>query len=138
MPAALEIRLRTNGNGDIQDLTPSIEECLAKSKVQNGLVTVFVVGSTAAISTMEFEPGLLQDIPRVLERLVPSNDTYQHELTWHDDNGHSHVQAALLGPSLTVPVVNGRMTLGTWQQVVLIELDTRSRERQIVVQIMGE
>jgi len=87
---------------------------------------------------MEFEPGLIEDIPRVLERLVPSNDTYQHELTWNDDNGHSHVQATLLGPSLTVPLVSGQMTLGTWQQIVLIELDTRPRERQIVVQLMGD
>lgn len=138
MPTALEIRLRTGGSGDIQDLTPSIEECLCSAKIANGLATIFVVGSTAAITTMEFEPGLQEDIPRVLERLVPSNDTYRHELTWHDDNGHSHVQAAFLGPSLTVPVVNGKMTLGTWQQVVLIEMDTRPRERQIVVHLMGD
>lgn len=135
---ALEIHLRTSGNGDIQNLTPSIDECIGKAKFQNGLCTVFAIGSTAAVTTMEFEPGLQEDIPRVLERLVPSNDVYQHELTWHDDNGHSHVQAAILGPSLTVPVVNGQMTLGTWQQIVLIELDTRSRERQIVVHLMGE
>jgi secondary thiamine-phosphate synthase enzyme len=134
----LEIRLTTAGNGDIQNLTPSIEACIQRLGFQNGLLTVIVVGSTAAITTMEYEPGLKEDIPRVLERLVPRNDVYQHELTWNDNNGHSHVCAALLGPSLSVPVVEGKMTLGTWQQVVLIELDTRSRDRQIVVQAMGE
>ena len=87
---------------------------------------------------MEFEPGLIDDIPRVLEKIAPSDDVYRHEMTWNDDNGHSHVKAALLGPSITIPVVECRLTLGTWQQVVLIELDTRPRDRQIVVQAMGE
>ena len=108
------------------------------ARVAPSTATVLVVGSTAAITTLEFEPGLLKDIPRVLERIAPADDVYQHELTWHDDNGHSHVKAALLGPSITVPVADGRMTLGTWQQIVLIELDTRPRDRLVVVQAMGE
>jgi len=138
MVETMEIRLRTDGEGDVQNLTPDIERCLAETGGRDGLATVFVVGSTAAITTMEFEPGLRQDVPRALARLVPADDVYKHELTWHDDNGHSHVKATLLGPSLTVPVAKGRMTLGTWQQIVLIELDTRSRERQVVVQFVGE
>jgi secondary thiamine-phosphate synthase enzyme len=115
-----------------------MRDCIAKSGMRNGLSTAFVVGSTAAITTMEYEPGLLEDLPRVLERIIPSDDVYRHELTWHDDNGHSHVKAALLGPSVTVPVADGVMTLGTWQQIVLIELDTRPRDRQVVVQVLGE
>ena len=138
MVETMEIRFRTAGEGDIQNLTPSVEECLERAGLRDGLATVLVVGSTAAITTLEFEPGLLKDIPRVLERIAPADDVYQHELTWHDDNGHSHVKAALLGPSITVPVADGRMTLGTWQQIVLIELDTRPRDRQVVVQAMGE
>lgn len=133
-----ELRLRTAGHGDIQDLTQAVAERVAASGVRAGIVTVFVVGSTAAITTIEYEPGLCEDLPRVLDRIAPSTDDYRHELTWNDDNGHSHVQAALLGPSLTVPVVNGRMVLGTWQQVVLVELDTRRRERRIIVQVVGE
>jgi secondary thiamine-phosphate synthase enzyme len=138
MVRTLEIRLHTDGEGDVQNLTPDVERCLEHSGVREGLATVFVIGSTAAISTMEYEPGLREDVPRALERIAPSNDVYRHELTWQDDNGHSHVKATLLGPSLTVPVAGGRLTLGTWQQIVLIELDTRSRDRQVVVQFVGE
>lgn len=138
MVKSFEIRVRTSGHGNIVDLTPEVADCVEKSRMATGLATVFVVGSTAAITTIEFEPGLCRDLPRVLERLVPSTDDYRHELTWHDDNGHSHVQAALLGPSLTVPIINGRLALGTWQQTVLVELDTRPRERQVIVQIIGE
>jgi len=138
MVEAWEFRIKTGGQGDMQDVTPWIAKRLAESPISAGLATVSVVGSTAAITTIECEPGLCEDFPRVLERLVPSDDIYRHELTWKDDNGHSHIQAALIGPCLTVPVVNGRLCLGTWQQIVLIELDTRSRERHVAVVLMGE
>lgn len=138
MVQTMEVRLRTDGEGDIVNLSPDVEGCLERTGLRNGLLTVFVVGSTAAITTMEFEPGLMEDVPRVLDRIVPSDDVYKHELTWQDDNGHSHVKASLLGPSVTIPVSNGRLATGTWQQIVLIEFDTRRRDRLIVVQILGE
>ncbi|GIV07337.1 MAG: hypothetical protein KatS3mg017_0539 [Fimbriimonadales bacterium] len=104
----------------------------------NGIATVFVVGSTAALTTIEFEPGLVQDMHTALERIAPRNAPYAHEARWHDDNGHSHIRASLLGASLTVPIVGGRMTLGAWQQIVLIDFDTRPRTRTVHVQVMGE
>jgi secondary thiamine-phosphate synthase enzyme len=116
-----------------------VRAALARGAIRRGTVTVFVVGSTAAVSTTEFEPGLVErDLRAGLERLAPEDDYYLHEETWHDDNGHSHVRATFLGPSLTVPLVDGELTLGTWQQIVLLDCDTRSRERRIVVQVLGE
>jgi secondary thiamine-phosphate synthase enzyme len=133
------IRLRTRGNTDVADITEDVAGVVAEAGVQAGLVTAFVVGSTAGITTTEAEPGLMtHDLAAFYERLAPAGDYYRHEETWHDDNGHSHVRASSLGPSLTVPVVDGRMTLGTWQQIVLLDFDTRGREREVVVQVMGE
>ncbi|WP_456474387.1 secondary thiamine-phosphate synthase enzyme YjbQ [Candidatus Pyrohabitans sp.] len=120
------------------DITPQVQEVVAKSGMQRGIAVVFNVGSTGAVTTMEYEPGLKKDIPRALERIAPRGESYEHHLTWGDDNGSAHVRAALLGPSLAVPFENSRLTLGTWQQIVAINLDTRPRRRRIVVQLLGE
>jgi secondary thiamine-phosphate synthase enzyme len=129
----------TRGHTEVIDITPQVERALAASGVRAGIATVFVVGSTAGITTTEAEPGLLtHDLKAFFERVAPQNEHYLHEATWHDDNGHSHVRAALLGPGLTVPVVEGRLTLGTWQQIVLLDFDTRGRQREVVVQLVGE
>lgn len=132
------IKLRTKGEVDMIDITTEVESLVTGSRIRNGIATVFVQGSTAAVTTIEYEPGLLSDFPSLLERIAPRNAVYEHEERWHDGNGHSHVRASLLGPSLTVPINDGRLTLGTWQQLVLVELDTRSRTRELVVQILGE
>lgn len=132
------IKLRTKGEVDMIDITTEVESLVTGSRIRNGIATVFVQGSTAAVTTIEYEPGLLSDFPSLLERIAPRNAVYEHEERWHDGNGHSHVRASLLGPSLTVPINEGRLTLGTWQQLVLVELDTRSRTRELVVQILGE
>jgi secondary thiamine-phosphate synthase enzyme len=133
-----EYRIKTKGEGDVRDVTPLVEESVAKAEVREGLVNVFVTGSTAAVSTMEYEPGLIEDLSAALERIAPRGAEYKHHLRWGDDNGHSHVRATIVGPGLTIPVAEGRPLLGTWQQVVLIELDTRPRERSLVVTVMGE
>lgn len=122
----------------MHDITGGVEQAILESGVVNGVVVVFVVGSTAAITTIEYEPGLVQDMHTAMERIAPRDAPYAHEARWHDDNGHSHIRASLLGPSLTVPIVNGRMTLGPWQQIVLIDFDTRPRTRTVHVQVMGE
>lgn len=132
------IELSTKGHTDIKDITPALKEKVQSSGIASGTVTLFVPGSTGGLTTIEYEPGLLKDIPEALEIIAPENADYEHHKTWHDDNGSSHVRAALIGPSLTVPFVEGELTLGTWQQVVFIDFDTRSRNRRIVVQIMGE
>lgn len=132
-----QLSIQTEGEGDIQDVTRTVVETVAKSKLRNGIVTVFVPGSTGAITTIEFESGLLRDLPNILERVAPKNLAYEHDRRWHDGNGHSHVRASIIGPSITVPFVNGRLTLGTWQQIVFIELDVRSRNRNIIIQIIG-
>jgi secondary thiamine-phosphate synthase enzyme len=123
---------------DIKDITQEVQEHVRRSGIKNGIVTVFVPGSTGVVTTMEYEPGLLRDIPRALERIAPSDIDYDHHKTWHDDNGKSHVRASIIGPSLVVPVVNGRAIHGTWQQIVFMNLDTRSKRRELVLQIMGE
>jgi secondary thiamine-phosphate synthase enzyme len=128
----------TRGQGDAHDLTDRVTDAVRQSQVGAGLVTVFVVGSTAAVTTIEFEPGAIADFNAVLEDLAPRDGDYAHHARWGDDNGSSHVRAALLGPSLTIPVVDGQLTLGTWQQIMLIELDTRGRKREVVVQVVGE
>ncbi|MDD5327997.1 MAG: secondary thiamine-phosphate synthase enzyme YjbQ [Phycisphaerae bacterium] len=134
-----EIKVKTRGNCDIINITEEATAAVAQSGILSGIVTLFNVGSTAGITTIEYEPGLVNcDIAAAFEKIAPQAGEYEHEETWHDDNGHSHVRAALLGPSLNVPVVDGRLTLGTWQQIVLIDFDTRPRTRTVVCQITGE
>lgn len=132
------IRVKTKGEDDIVNISEQTSNAVESSEIKNGIITIFVSGSTAALTTIEYEPGLLSDFPKMLERIAPKNIDYEHEQMWHDGNGHSHVRASLVGPSLTVPFSNGSLMLGTWQQIVLLELDTRSRERDLVLQIVGE
>lgn len=132
------ISVKTKGEVDIIDLTNKIEGAVEKSGLIKGIVTIFVPGSTGALTTIEYEPGLLQDFPAALERIAGRDISYEHEKRWHDGNGHSHVRASLLGPSLTVPFNDSKLILGTWQQIIFVELDVRSRARNLVVQIIGE
>ena len=133
------IRLNTQGHTHVLDITSEVAQVLRDSGVQSGILVAFAFGSTAGITTTEAEPGLLtHDLKAFFERIAPRDLYYKHEETWHDDNGHAHVRASLLGPSLAVPVVAGRLTLGTWQQIVLLDFDTRSRQREVVVQIVGD
>ena len=131
-------RVSTKGQRDAHDLTEAVAAAVAASKQRAGVATVFVVGSTAVITTIEFEPGAVADLNDVLEELAPRRGEYAHHERWGDDNGSSHVRAALLGPSIAVPFVDGALVLGTWQQIVLLECDTRARTREIVVQVIGE
>lgn len=134
-----EIKVKTKGNCDVVNITEQTIEAVAQSKIKAGTVTLFNVGSTAGITTTEYEPGLVNyDIEAAFEKVAPQNARYEHEETWHDDNGHAHVRASLLGPSLSVPVVDGQLTLGTWQQIILVDFDTRARTRTVVCQIVGE
>ena len=132
------LKLESKGENDIIDLTEQTAKVVVDSKLADGIVTVFVVGSTAAITTIEFERGLTKDFPEMLSRVAPKEFQYEHEKMWHDGNGHSHIRASLIGPSLTVPFKNGSLILGTWQQIVLVEMDTRNRERKVVFQVIGE
>ena len=132
------VTVSSKGKRDVIDITSSIRDILQKHECKSGIVTVFAPGSTAAITTIEYEPGLKKDIDVYLQKIAPYRDKYHHHDTWHDDNGSSHIQAAFLGPSLTIPIINGDITLGTWQQVVLIDCDTRPRQREIVVQMISE
>jgi len=132
------IKFSTRGAGDIVNLTPEMEAAVADSGLAAGTITAFVPGSTAGITTIEHEPGLLKDIPELMEKLIPSDRTYQHDETWKDGNGYSHLRAALIGPGVTVPFYESRMMLGTWQQVVFLDFDNRSRNRRVVFQLMGE
>jgi secondary thiamine-phosphate synthase enzyme len=132
------IELNTQGAGDLLDITAELTRLLHVSSLKKGNLTVFVVGSTAAITTFEYEPGMVADMKQLYEKLVPSNKHYQHDETWGDANGFSHLRAALQGPSLTIPFAEGQLFLGTWQQVVLAEFDNRARKRKVVVQIIGE
>lgn len=129
--------ISTRGDSEVCDITRNVTAVLAQHKLREGLVTVFVSGSTASVTTTEFEPGLRKDIPEALDRLAPRKIRYHHDETWHDGNGFSHVRAAVMGPSLTIPFSHGELVLGTWQQIVLIDHDNRPRERTIVVQVMG-
>lgn len=133
-----EIVVKTRGEGDIRDISGALKRLVEKSGVGEGVAHLFVVGSTAALTTMEYEPGLMEDLPAALERVAPRDAEYKHHLRWGDYNGHSHVRASLIGPSITVPVRGGEPVLGTWQQVVLLELDVRPRTRRIAVTVMGE
>ncbi len=133
------LTIETRGNTHVVDLSGPIEEALAGGAVRDGIAVVFAVGSTAGITTTEYEPGLVTtDLRAALEKIAPADAPYAHEATWDDDNGHSHVRASLLGPSITIPLVAGRLVLGTWQQVILIDFDTRPRTREVVVQVLGE
>jgi len=132
------IQLTTDKNGDMHDLTDKVNAIVKHSGIQTGMVHVFNIGSTASIGTIEFEPGLERDLPELLNKLIPPSRDYGHEQTWHDGNGHSHLQATWLGPSLTVPLKNGRLELGTWQQIFHLECDVKPRRRQIIVTIYGE
>ena len=130
--------IRTQGENDILDITGDVAASIARSGLKEGVACVFVSGSTGSITTIEYEPGLLEDLPDALERLVPKGMTYQHHLRWHDGNGHSHVRASLLGTSLVIPFNDKKLALGTWQQIVLVDFDNRPRSRQLILQIMGE
>ena len=132
-----ELHFDTKGEVEILDITEKVNSKLRESDIEDGTVTIFVPGSTGAVMTIEYEPGLLHDLPNALERLFPKGLDYEHELRWHDGNGHSHVRASFLGPSLTVPFGNKKMLLGTWQQVVFVELDNKRRTRRIILQILG-
>ena len=133
-----ELTIHTRGPRDMHDLTQAVAAIIAESGIRTGIAQIFNLGSTAAIGTIEFEPGLRKDLPELVDRLIPPSRNYGHEQTWHDGNGHSHLQATLLGQGLTVPVGEGRPVLGTWQQIFLLECDTRPRERTIVVTVLGE
>lgn len=130
--------IQTRGGGEMHDLTPRVESAIAASGCQDGIVTVFVAHTTAAVAISEFEPGLIEDFPVMLERLIPADQGYRHDAINRDDNAHSHLRASLLGPSLTVPFDRGRLALGIWQRIVLIDFDTHPRARQVVVQVLGE
>jgi secondary thiamine-phosphate synthase enzyme len=132
------VELHTGAENDILDITGEVQQAVEESGLDVGVVTVFVPGSTAAITTIEFEPGLAKDFPGMLERVAPRDIDYEHQKAWHDDNGRSHVKASLVGPSLSVPFEGGVLTLGTWQQIVFVELDIKPRRREVVVQVMGD
>ena len=133
-----QLAITTKGHGDMHDLTGQVATAVSSSAIQTGTVSLFNVGSTAALGTIEFEPGLLHDLPAILDKLIPPGRNYGHEQAWHDGNGHSHLQATLLGPSLTIPIAEGRLMLGTWQQIFHLECDVRGRQRTVVVTVVGD
>lgn len=132
------ISFQTRGDCDIVDITSQVARQVAESGVNSGTVTVFVPGSTAGVTTIEYESGLVDDLQQMWERTIPRNIPYNHDRRWGDGNGHSHVRASMLGPSLVVPFTDGRLTLGTWQQIIMVDFDNRPRSRQVILQIMGE
>lgn len=133
-----QITFRTTGHGHMHDLTQQVATIVSGSGIRDGLINIFVIGSTAAVGTIEFEPGLERDLPEILDKLIPPSRHYGHEQAWHDGNGHSHLQATLLGPSLTVPLADGKPILGTWQQIFHLECDVRARQRTVVVTVQGD
>lgn len=133
-----KIKIQTKGKDDVLDITSQVREFVSAAKIRNGLVTVFVSGSTASVTTIEYEPALVKDIKNLNEKLVPSNVSYAHDDTWGDANGYAHLRASLIGPSLTIPIVEGELTLGTWQQVIVIDHDRCPRFREIILQVIGE
>ena len=133
-----KIRIISKREGEIINVTDKVQDAVRGSGIKNGVVTIFVAGSTGALTTIEYEPGLLYDFPSMLERVAPKGITYEHEKRWHDGNGHSHVRASLIGPSLTVPFIDGSLCLGTWQQIIFMEMDNRGRSREIILQILGD
>ena len=138
MVSSTSINVKTKGNCDLVDITQMVAQKVEEVDIKTGTVTIFVAGSTAALTTIEFERGVLSDFCSMWERTVPGNIGYRHNETWGDGNGHSHVRSSLLGPSLVVPFVNKKLTLGTWQQIVLVDFDVRARSREVVLQIMGD
>lgn len=136
--ATKKLQLNTKGNDDMLDITGEVTQLVKDSGIKNGTVTVFATGSTAAVTTIEYESGLEQDMKKLLNDLIPSETNWRHNATWGEGNGHSHLRASIIGSSLTVPIVDGSMTLGTWQQIVLIDFDIKARSRNLVIQIMGE
>jgi len=133
-----QISITTKGHGDMHDLTQQVAGVVSSASIKTGTVNVFNVGSTGAVGVIEFEPGLQHDLPAILDRLIPPSRNYGHEQAWHDGNGHSHMQATLLGPSLTVPIADGQLVLGTWQQIFHLECDVRGRQRSVVVTVVGD
>ena len=133
-----QISLNTKGHGDMKDITEQVAAAVKSSGIKTGIANVFNIGSTAAVGTIEFEPGLQRDMPAILDKLIPPSRNYVHEQTWHDGNGHSHLQATLLGPSLTVPIADGKLVLGTWQQIFHLECDVRGRQRTVLVTVVGD
>lgn len=139
MTKTISLNIKTAGNCDVINITDDVAQAIEQAGISNGIVCVFNVGSTAGITTTEFEPGLANyDLKAAFEKIAPPGDVYEHEKTWHDDNGHAHVQASLLGPSISVPIIDHRCALGTWQQIILIDFDTRARNRTVICQIVGE
>ncbi len=133
-----ELRFSNRGHGAMRDITAEVSDIVARSGVRTGTAHVFNVGSTGVITHIEYEPGLRRDLPELLDRLIPPSRSYGHEQTWHDGNGHSHLQASTLGPDLTVPVRHGTLVLGTWQQIIHLECDNKPRDRTVIVTVMGE
>jgi secondary thiamine-phosphate synthase enzyme len=138
MVATQKFQISTNGQGDVRDVTRQVGDAVSRCGIRSGIVTVFAVGSTTGMTTIEFEAGAIEDLNAVFEQLAPREGEYRHHLRWGDDNGSSHVRAAMVGPSVTLPILDGAMVIGTWQQIVLLEFDTRARRREVVVQIVGE
>lgn len=138
MVSSKSITFSTNGNDDMIDITDRVEQKLKESKINSGVVTIFIPGSTGALTTIEYESGLIADLQEILNRMVPRKKSYKHNLKWHDDNGHSHIRASLIGPSVTVPFNNKSLTLGTWQQIIFIDFDIHPRQRKLILQIIGE
>ena len=132
------IQLSTRGSGDVVNITTQVEEVLRTSGIQNGIVTIFTSSATSALTTLEYEPGCVKDLQRLFDEVIPVEKEYAHNMRWGDGNGHSHVRAALLKPSLTIPFVNQHLTLGTWQQIIFVDFDNRSRRRELVIQMIGE
>ena len=136
--ASLSIQLSTRGDTDIHDITDQVASKIEQSGLKNGTVTIFCPSSTSALTTIEYESGALSDLKRLFNEIIPQNREYAHNERWHDGNGHSHIRAALLGPSLTIPFVNGSLTLGTWQQIIYVDFDNRPRRRELILQMIGE
>ncbi len=136
MVKVFRIKKATNGNTDIVNITDDINKAVKKSQIEEGVANVFVRGSTAGLTTVEYEPGLKKDLKAFFEKIIPRNIKYYHEEKWHDDNGHSHIRASLLKPNLSVPIIDNKLALGTWQQIVLVDFDTRGREREIIVSVV--
>jgi len=130
--------LKTSGFNDVHDITPKVSECLSKSELRDGIIGVFIPGSTAGITTIEYEHGVIEDLKKAVDRLVPRNIHYDHDARWGDGNGFSHVRASLIGPSITVPFSDGELQMGTWQQIILIDFDNRSRQREVIVKVVGD
>ncbi len=132
------IELNTQGNTDVLNITHQCSEIVKSSEIKDGVLTVFNPGSTGSVTTIEYEPNLVKDLKEVLEKIAPANKRYHHHETWHDDNGHSHMRSTLMGPSLSVPFIDSELTLGTWQQIIFCDFDTKPRNRRLVLQLVGE